>query len=173
MQSEKRTNTNICVGTGVVLQLLAFYFFRSGGADAIVAGVLILISIPLVVAGCMHYAEGKGHSKWVGLVGLAGILGLIVLIVLPDQEEQGADPRLQLRKVVGLISLVPGFGLAVFGGWLNGSIKNATDEQRLGLWPPACMLLGFCIVVVSLLLLIGKSHHKSKQEGKGDATPRP
>ncbi|NIV69734.1 MAG: hypothetical protein GWN41_06290 [Phycisphaerae bacterium] len=33
----------------------------------------------------MNYAEGKGHSKWVGLVGLAGLIGLIVLAVLPDQ----------------------------------------------------------------------------------------
>ena len=36
----------------------------------------------------MNYAEGKGHSKWVGLVGLAGIIGLIVLIVLPDQHKE-------------------------------------------------------------------------------------
>jgi len=36
----------------------------------------------------MNYAEGKGHSKWVGLVGLTGCIGLIVLIVLPDQHKE-------------------------------------------------------------------------------------
>ncbi len=37
----------------------------------------------------MNYAEGKGHSQWVGLVGVAGIIGLIVLIVLPDHHKSG------------------------------------------------------------------------------------
>jgi hypothetical protein len=42
----------------------------------------------MMIWSCLNYAEGKGHSKWVGLVGMAGILGLIVLMVLPDQHEE-------------------------------------------------------------------------------------
>ena len=49
---------------------------------------LILASVPVFTWGCLSYAEGKGHSKWVGLVGVAGIIGLIVLKVLPDQHEE-------------------------------------------------------------------------------------
>lgn len=159
MRGDKRSKTNAGVGMGVALQLAAFFLFRTGGASAIVGG-LVLVSIPMFLWGCMNYAEGKGHSKWVGLVGLAGLVGLIALIVLPDQDDQGSARRVQLRRLVGLISLVPGFGLAMVGVWLDSLIKNAMDEERMGLWPPACMLLGSGIVVVSLLLLIGKSHHK-------------
>ena len=35
----------------------------------------------------MNYAEGKGHSKWLGLLGLLSRLGLIVLILLPDHHK--------------------------------------------------------------------------------------
>ena len=86
MLSERRRNTNVGVGIGVLLQLAGLFLARTDGTAAILGLVLILISIPVFIWGCMNYAEGKGHSKWVGLVGLAGIIGLIVLIVLPDKN---------------------------------------------------------------------------------------
>jgi len=52
--------------------------------------LLLLGSIPMFIWGCMNYAEGKGHSKWVGLFGVAGIIGPIVLIVLPDQHREAS-----------------------------------------------------------------------------------
>ncbi|NIP25336.1 MAG: hypothetical protein GWN55_14615 [Phycisphaerae bacterium] len=87
MLPEKKTKTNIGVGIGFLLQLVGYLLVQTAKTDAIVllGLILILISIPLFIWGCMNYAEGKGHSKWVGLVGLAGLIGLIVLAVLPDQ----------------------------------------------------------------------------------------
>lgn len=87
MLPEKKTKTNISVGIGFLLQLVGYSLVQTTEtcAIALLGLMLILISIPLFIRGCMNYAEGKGHSKWVGLVGLAGLIGLIVLAVLPDQ----------------------------------------------------------------------------------------
>ena len=88
MLPEKKTKTNIGVGIGIVLQLVGFPLSEIGETGAIVGLLLILVSIPVFIWGCMNYAEGKGHSKWVGLVGVVGFIGLIVLIVLPDQHKE-------------------------------------------------------------------------------------
>jgi len=56
MLPEKKTKANIGVGIGVVLQLAGFFLF--GPAD-IRAIVLILLSLPVFIWGCMNYAEGK------------------------------------------------------------------------------------------------------------------
>src|SRR3972149_5172822 len=69
---EKQTKTNLGVGTGVLLQLAGFFLAQTADTAAILGLLLILSSIPVFIWGCMNYAEGKGHSKWVGLVGLAG-----------------------------------------------------------------------------------------------------
>jgi len=88
MLPDKKTKTNIGVGVGIVLQVAGFLLSRVEGIGAIIGTLLILGSLPVFIWGCMNYAEGKGHSKWVGLVGLAGCIGLIVLIVLPDQHKE-------------------------------------------------------------------------------------
>jgi TRAP-type C4-dicarboxylate transport system permease small subunit len=90
MLPEKKTKTNVGVGIGILLQLAGFVLSGVGETGRIVGLLLILVSIPVFIWGCMNYAEGKGHSKWVGLVGLAGIIGLIVLIVLPDQHKEAS-----------------------------------------------------------------------------------
>lgn len=82
MLPEKKFSTNLGVGLGVLLQVV-------GCAVGDVGVLLILASIPPFIWGCMNYAEGKGHSKWVGVVGLAGCIGLLVLILLPDEHEEG------------------------------------------------------------------------------------
>ena len=88
MLPEKKTKTNIGVGIGIILQLAGFALSNAGETGGLLGLLLILISLPVFIWGCMNYAEGKGHSKWVGLVGVAGIIGLIVLIVLPDQHKE-------------------------------------------------------------------------------------
>jgi uncharacterized membrane protein len=118
--------------------------------------VLIFVSVPVFIWGCMHYAEGKGQSKWLGMVGLAGLIGLIVLILLPDQSCPGAVPRSQRRKYVGLISVVAGSGIAVLGIWLHSLEHDVRLERVLGPWSYVCMLLGLCIVIVgSLVFTLG------------------
>jgi amino acid transporter len=85
MIPEHRTKANTGVGVGAGLQLFGL-FMPDRNHLWLLGAALILIGTALFLRGCMHYAEGKGHSKWVGLVGLAGIVGLIILIILPDQH---------------------------------------------------------------------------------------
>ena len=92
----KQRNTNIGLGIGVLLQLAGFLMFLlnavtigdpAWGMRFIVGVVLLLISIPVFIWGCMNYAEEKGYSEWVGIVaGVAGLTGLIVLALLPHQK---------------------------------------------------------------------------------------
>ena len=151
MLPEKRTNTNVGVGVGIFLQLAGFFFAQTGDTAAILGLVLILASIPVFIWGCMNYAEGKGHSKWVGLVGLAGIIGLIVLVLLPDQSRHASVSSLQLLKLVGLISVVAGFALAVLGVWLD---QPLAVSDRLDPLPAICMVLGAFLVSGSVFLMV-------------------
>ena len=86
MLPEKKIKTNIGVGVGIVAQLAGFALSKTEGMGAMLGFLPILGSLPVVLWGCLNYAGGNGHSKWVGLVGLAGRIGLIVRIVLPDQH---------------------------------------------------------------------------------------
>ena len=93
MAPDKKSRTNVGVGLGVVLQLAALLVQKTGAGPEVAAPILLLLSIPVVVWGCMSYAEGKGRSKWLGLIGVAGIIGLAVLTVLPEQQDGDAvDP---------------------------------------------------------------------------------
>ena len=88
MLPEKKTKTNVGVGIGIILQLSGLILTKMGDKTAMLGQLLIVVGVVPFIWGCMNYAEGKGHSKWVGLVGVAGIIGLIVLIVLPDQHKE-------------------------------------------------------------------------------------
>ena len=157
MQPQQRRNTNLGIGIGILVQLAGFIQLNQTSATAAVLGVvLMLASLPPFVWGSMNYAEGKGHSTWVGLVGLAGIVGLIVLILLPDQHDLSSDSRFQRRKVTGLISLVAGFGFVLLGLWLHELGDDARLERLLGPWPGASMLFGGCLVVGALALIVGR-----------------
>jgi hypothetical protein len=152
MFPENHAKTNAGVGIGVILQLTGFVLTQTADTVGILAGaVLILISLPVFIWGCMNYAKGKGHSSWIGLVGLAGIIGLIVLILLPDQQKHGPIDRLQLPKLVGLISMVVGFGLALLGLWLD---QPLAVSDRLDPLPAVSMVVGAFVVVGSVLLMV-------------------
>ena len=86
MIPEKRSQANLGVGIGFALQLVGLFLLGTDFAH-MVGLPLILASVPLLLWGCVRYAEGKRYAKWVGLLGLAGIPGLIILIVLPVAGE--------------------------------------------------------------------------------------
>lgn len=86
MLAEKKTQTNIGVGLGLVLQIAGNIMARSE-STALIGLICALLGLALFIWGCMNYAEGKGHSKWLGLLGLLSCLGLIILIFLPDHHK--------------------------------------------------------------------------------------
>ena len=152
MLPRHQRRTNIGVGIGIALQVVGFLLVQFADPDSVFFGPpLILISIPVFIWGCMNYVQSKGHSKWVGLVGLAGVIGLMVLIILPDQDRDGSVHRLQIHRLVGLISVVLGLGVVVLGRWLDDLEYASSDIAAV------CMFLGACIVVGSLVLLLDKS----------------
>ena len=88
MSPQTRNKIAIGVGIGFALQLTGLFLSGTGQVGVLIGLSLILAGVPAIIWGCLNYAEGKGHSKWVGLVGVAGIIGLIVLIALPNQHEE-------------------------------------------------------------------------------------
>jgi len=160
MQVEKRTTTNTAVGVGALFQGTGYLLWQLatlGAANpwaAVVGPILLVVSIPLMIWGCMSYAEGKGHSRWVGLVGLAGLIGLIVLILLPDLDRSGSAARLQSRKLVGLVATVAGFGLVVLGRWFREfGDGNVALARWWDPWSNASLVVGVCLVILGALLL--------------------
>jgi hypothetical protein len=146
---EKRTNTNVGVGTGFLLQLGGLFLAQTEGTAAILGLVLILFSIPLFLWGCMNYAEGKGYSTWVGLVGFAGIIGLIVLIVLPDQDHGGSVGT--SVRVAFVMSMIVGLVLVAYGVQED---RRHYFRASQGPVPLVCMSVGTFLAVGSLLFLL-------------------
>jgi hypothetical protein len=88
MLPEKKSKTNLGVGLGILLQITGNVLAGTSEAGAIPGYVLTFIGTVFFVWGCMNYAEGKGHSKWLGLLGLISCLGLVILIFLPDHHKE-------------------------------------------------------------------------------------
>ncbi|HEX5399621.1 MAG TPA: hypothetical protein VFY06_11300 [Verrucomicrobiae bacterium] len=87
MLPEKRTKTNIGIGVGILLEVAGRIAISLNEALGIPGLIIVFVGVVLFVWGCMNYAEGKGHSKWLGFLGLLSIIGLIILIVLPDRHK--------------------------------------------------------------------------------------
>jgi uncharacterized membrane protein len=88
MPAHLQRNANIGVGLGFVLQLSGLFLPDISPLSVEIGLALMLAGFPAFVWGAINYAQGKGHSKWFGLLGLFGILGYIALIVLPPQESE-------------------------------------------------------------------------------------
>jgi hypothetical protein len=88
MLPEKKTKTNIGVGAGILIQCARFFLVDQGYISSTAGLILTIVGVVLFTWGCMNYAEGKGHSKWLGLFGLLSCIGLLVLIFLPDRNKE-------------------------------------------------------------------------------------
>jgi hypothetical protein len=173
MLRQQQYRANIGVGAGALLQMAGVLLLRTQSVVAMAGLVLILVSLPVFIWGCMNYAQAKGHSEWVGVVGLAGVIGLIALVLLPDQTVSnsaaaetdhqsgragfllapypgGTVARLLLLKFLVLLAMVAGFAVAVLGVWLDQPLAIA---DRLDPLPAICMILGACLAIGSILFL--------------------
>ena len=86
MLPEYKTKTNIGIGLGILLQLLGRFVTRNE-ATALIGLILAIVGLVFFIWGCMNYAAGKGHSKWLGLLGLLSCIGLLILVFLPDRHK--------------------------------------------------------------------------------------
>ena len=90
MPPKSKMITNMCVGSGILLQLSGLLAYSVGvvvGHPLVVPLGLLWVSLPVFVRGCMEYAGGKGRSRWLGLVGVTGLVGLAVLMILPELNQ--------------------------------------------------------------------------------------
>ncbi len=87
MLAEYKTKTNVGVGLGILLQIIARALKTAWPSPASLATLIGLLGLGLFVYGCFNYAQGKGYSRWLGLLGLLSCLGLVVLVVLPDKNK--------------------------------------------------------------------------------------
>ena len=88
MIQEYKTKTNIGVGLGFLLQLGGRLLARMEPQWTTVGLVITIVGAIFFIWGCMNYALGKGHSKWLGLLGLLSCIGLLILVLLPDHHKQ-------------------------------------------------------------------------------------
>jgi TRAP-type C4-dicarboxylate transport system permease small subunit len=88
MLPENKTKTNIGIAVGIILQLIGRGLAATSDSGRILGAILMLVGAVFFIWGCMNYAEGKGHSKWLGLLGLLSCLGLIILVILPDHHKE-------------------------------------------------------------------------------------
>lgn len=87
MREEYRRNTNIGVGLGFVLQLIArLVLMPQGGALAMLGILVAVLGTISFIWGCWNYALSKGYPGYVGLLGLLSCIGLIILVLLPDKS---------------------------------------------------------------------------------------
>jgi hypothetical protein len=89
MLAENKTKTNIGVGLGIVLQIVGRALANSGDTGLMLGAIVALVGAVFFIWGCMNYAEGKGHSKWLGLLGLLSCIGLLILVFMPDRHKDG------------------------------------------------------------------------------------
>jgi len=88
MLQDKKTKTNIGVGLGILIQLLHIVLVHEGYISPILGLIIEIVGLVFFTWGCMNYAEGKGHSKWLGLLGLLSCIGLVILVFLPDRNKE-------------------------------------------------------------------------------------
>lgn len=81
--------TNVGVGGGMALQMIGFFLAGATDEQALMGGLLVVMSVPLLVWGCFSFAAGKGYPAPLGLLGLLGIVGLLVLLILPPRPPTG------------------------------------------------------------------------------------
>lgn len=86
MLQEYKGKTNLFVGLGLVINILAMYVLPRYVGAGIVLPVL-LVGTALFIAGCCFYATGKGHHGAWGVLGLFSIIGLLVLICMTDKHK--------------------------------------------------------------------------------------
>jgi hypothetical protein len=78
--------SNLGVGLGILLQIVGRIMAAQSEPLAVPGHLLAGVGFLVLIAGCFSYAEGKGHSRWWGLLGLLSIIGLIILVFLPDRH---------------------------------------------------------------------------------------
>ena len=90
MLPEYKNKAYIGVGIGFIIEVIGRVIAMEIPALLLIGSIITLVGFVIFIWGCMNYAEGKGYSKWLGLLGILSCIGLIVLVVIPDQNKSAS-----------------------------------------------------------------------------------
>ncbi len=90
MLVQHKTQTNIFVGLGIVLNILGKIIEKNAPNLGLLGLLVFIIAAASMIWGCVHYAKGKGYSPYWGALGLLSIIGFIVLALFPDKHKNAA-----------------------------------------------------------------------------------
>ena len=166
--AQKRANANTGVRIGVIMQVFGLYALQTDDNGFIPGILLILLSLPPFIWGCMNYAAAKGYTKEVGLLGLLSIIGLNILVLLPDKLRDGPKARIPLRKIWMLVELVFGLGLVTVGSVLEDAAFQRGDINRGFEW--SLIVLGLILITISLLMLLSNWKETQPEHADEDGT---
>jgi hypothetical protein len=109
MIPEKKLYARNSIGIGILFLLIKpvlYTEFQASHILLVLALICDFIGVGVFTWGCMNYVEGKGFSKWIGLVGLLSILGFLYsLLVLwclffsHTAAEERSDSQLQIKAL--------------------------------------------------------------------------
>jgi hypothetical protein len=85
MVPEYSKNTNIGVGFGIALHVIAF-ILKFLPFIGLLSGPLYFIGTLFFIWGGINYARAKGYPGIIGFLCLFSILGFVVLVLLPDRS---------------------------------------------------------------------------------------
>ena len=89
MLEQYRKKTNIGIGIGLAMQIMANVLLDRADQISIIAGIVFALAGTVVfIWGCISYARGKGYHPALGLLGLMYLLGLLILVLLRDKHKQ-------------------------------------------------------------------------------------
>ena len=89
MLAEYKTKTNIGVGIGILIQIVARTLINDAQEISVMIGfALLIVGAGFFLYGCISYSRGKGHHGGWGILGLLSIFGLLILFFLKDKHKE-------------------------------------------------------------------------------------
>ena len=82
---KKRTKAEILLALGAII-LFAATRVMSRRSEEILPYLVGIAGGVIFTYGCMGYAQGKGYSRWFGLLGILACVGFAILVWLPDRH---------------------------------------------------------------------------------------
>ena len=86
MLAAYKTKTEVQLGAGIVMMIAGRFLAGNHDVRGVLGVILLLGGGVLFTWGCMNYAEGKGYSRWLGLLGIIACIGFAILVWLPDRH---------------------------------------------------------------------------------------
>jgi general secretion pathway protein G len=111
MKQEYVNKSTLGIFSGIVFPTLYYwmFFFMPTMAMSWIGQTACILGYLAFIWGTAMFAEGKGYSRWWGILGLGYVFGLLILMFFPDRFKQSRTWRnwLMAGTIVILIFVSP------------------------------------------------------------------